>query len=133
MEIVDKFDKKRQPLNKTTERYDYIDGEYKQSMHVWIVNDEGKFLFQKRTENKKSFPKGKHKLRNAVETYRPDLLEWFDQGAHKSDTDTKATLEVFYEMARRAKNKEKASPEQEKIVSTKDTVPILEDPEIEFS
>ena len=43
MELVDKFDKKRNPLEKTSERYDRIAGEYKQSMHVWIQNDKGEF------------------------------------------------------------------------------------------
>ncbi len=56
MEIVDKFDNKRRPLNKTSERYDEIEGEYKQSMHVWIQNDKGEFLIQKRSSNKRSYP-----------------------------------------------------------------------------
>ncbi len=56
MELVDKFDKKRNSLKKTTERYETVDGEYKQSMHVWIKNDKGKFLIQKRSQNKKVFP-----------------------------------------------------------------------------
>lgn len=56
MELVDKFDKKRNPLEKTSERYDRIAGEYKQSMHVWIQNDKGEFLIQKRSETKKVFP-----------------------------------------------------------------------------
>lgn len=56
MEIVDKFNNKRQPLNKITERYEKIDGEYKLSMHVWIQNDKGEFLIQKRSPLKKVFP-----------------------------------------------------------------------------
>lgn len=56
MEIVDKFNNKRQPLNKTSERYERIDGEYKLSMHVWIQNDKGEFLIQKRSPSKKVFP-----------------------------------------------------------------------------
>ena len=56
MEIVDKFNNKRQPLNKTSERYEKIDGEYKLSMHVWIQNDKGEFLIQKRSPSKKVFP-----------------------------------------------------------------------------
>ena len=34
MEIVDKFDNKRLPLNKTSERYADIKGEYAQVVHV---------------------------------------------------------------------------------------------------
>ena len=56
MEMVDKFNNKRQPLNKVTERYEHIDGEYRQAVHVWIINDEGNLLFQKRAETKRSFP-----------------------------------------------------------------------------
>ena len=56
MEIVDKFNNKRQALNKTAERSEKIDGEYRQSVHTWIQNSKGEFLIQKRTPNKKNFP-----------------------------------------------------------------------------
>lgn len=56
MEMVEKFDKKRFPLNKVTERYLKVPGEYSLGMHVWIKNDEGKFLIQKRSATKKVFP-----------------------------------------------------------------------------
>ena len=56
MEMVDKFDSKRQPLNKIAERHDKIDGEYRQSVHTWILNSKGEFLIQKRTPNKRTFP-----------------------------------------------------------------------------
>lgn len=56
MEIVDKFDNKRRPLHKTSERHDKVDGEYRQSVHTWIQNSKGEFLIQKRTPNKKFFP-----------------------------------------------------------------------------
>ena len=56
MEIVDKFDNKRRPLHKTSERHDKVDGKYRQSVHTWIQNSKGEFLIQKRTPNKKFFP-----------------------------------------------------------------------------
>ena len=56
MEIVDKFDNKRRPLHKTSERHDKVNGEYRQSVHTWIQNSKGEFLIQKRTPNKKFFP-----------------------------------------------------------------------------
>lgn len=56
MEMVDKFDNKRRPLNKTTERHEKIKGEYRQSVHTWIQNSKGEFLIQKRTPNKNFFP-----------------------------------------------------------------------------
>ena len=56
MEMVDKLNNKREPLNKITERSVKTDGEYRQSVHVWILNSKGEFLIQKRTPNKKFFP-----------------------------------------------------------------------------
>lgn len=56
MEMVDKLNNKRQSLNKTAERSEKIEGEYRQSVHTWIMNTNGEFLIQKRTPNKKYFP-----------------------------------------------------------------------------
>ena len=56
MEIVDKFNNKRQFLNKTGDRDDKVLGEYRQSVHTWIQNSKGEFLIQKRSANKKNFP-----------------------------------------------------------------------------
>lgn len=56
MEIVDKLNNKRQYLGKTSERSQKVLGEYKQSVHTWIMNSDGKFLMQKRSPNKKIFP-----------------------------------------------------------------------------
>lgn len=56
MELVDRFDNKRIPLNKVTERYDKVEGEFRQSVHLWIENEKGEFLIQKRSLTKKVFP-----------------------------------------------------------------------------
>ena len=56
MELVDKFDNKRMPLNKITERRENVLGEYRQSVHLWIQNKKGDFLIQKRSMTKKIFP-----------------------------------------------------------------------------
>lgn len=56
MEIVDKYDNKRLPLNKTGIRDENIPGEYGNSVHVWIMNSKGDFLMQKRSPFKKKFP-----------------------------------------------------------------------------
>jgi len=56
MEKVDRFDNKRRKLEGTLERYNEKEGEYSQVVHLWIQNDEGKFLFQKRSMNKRVFP-----------------------------------------------------------------------------
>ena len=56
MELVEKFDNKRRELNKTTERYLKIPGEYGLATHVWIKNAEGQYLIQKRSATKKVLP-----------------------------------------------------------------------------
>lgn len=56
MELVDKLNNKREPLNKVGERSEKILGEYNQVVHVWIMNDTNEFLVQKRSLNKKVFP-----------------------------------------------------------------------------
>ena len=56
MELVDRFDNKRMPLNKVTERYDRVRGELRQSVHLWIRNSKGEFLIQQRSFTKKVFP-----------------------------------------------------------------------------
>ena len=40
MELVERFDKKRLPLNKIVERYNFTPGEYEQVTHFWIMNDK---------------------------------------------------------------------------------------------
>lgn len=56
MEIVERFDNKRLPLNKQAERYNPTPGEYEQVTHLWIMNDKGEFLMQKRSMTKRVFP-----------------------------------------------------------------------------
>lgn len=56
MEIIDVYNKRREKTNKTCERGKEKDGEYGLSVHIWIMNKEGKFLVQKRSKNKKIFP-----------------------------------------------------------------------------
>ena len=56
MELVDKLDNKKEPLNKVGERSVKTLGEYNQVVHTWIMNDKNEFLIQKRSHNKKVFP-----------------------------------------------------------------------------
>ncbi|MBQ8299620.1 MAG: NUDIX domain-containing protein [Clostridia bacterium] len=58
MEIIDLYDNKKQKLNKTMAREDGepAAGEFKLSVHAWVLNDEGKLLIQKRNENLKRNP-----------------------------------------------------------------------------
>ena len=56
MELVDKLDNKRRFLNRIDERHNRIPNEYKQSMHLWIMNKDGELLIQKRSKNKESYP-----------------------------------------------------------------------------
>lgn len=56
MELVDKLNNKREPLNKVSDRYENANGEYSQSVHTWIMNSNKEFLIQKRSPYKKHFP-----------------------------------------------------------------------------
>lgn len=56
MELVDKFDNKRQPLNISRERFEKVKGEYNQSVHVWFVNNKNELLIQKRSMSKRVYP-----------------------------------------------------------------------------
>lgn len=57
MEIINLYNKKREKLEKTITREDEpSDGEYKLSVHVWILNNNGEILIQKRNENLKRNP-----------------------------------------------------------------------------
>ena len=51
MEIIDLYDRQKRKLNKTFDRWsgEPIDGEYKQTVHVWILNSKGELLIQKRS------------------------------------------------------------------------------------
>ena len=73
MEIVDKLNKRRETLNKTSERHEKIDGEYRQSVHIWISNDKGEFLIQKRSPNKKAFPNKWSQTGGAVDSGETSL------------------------------------------------------------
>ena len=56
MELVDVFDNKRQKVNKVIERYTNGPDEYAQAVHLWIENDRGEFLLQKRSMSKRINP-----------------------------------------------------------------------------
>lgn len=56
MELVDVYDNKRQPLNEVQDRVIRVDGKFRNAVHVWIQNENGDFLIQKRSHNKKKFP-----------------------------------------------------------------------------
>lgn len=58
MEIIDLYDNKKQKLNKTMVRSaeEPVDGEFKLSVHTWLLNSKGELLIQKRNENLKRNP-----------------------------------------------------------------------------
>ena len=68
MEIIDIYNKRREKTNKTCERGKEKDGEYGLSVHIWIMNKEGKFLVQKRTKSRKRFPNMWSLTAGAVDT-----------------------------------------------------------------
>jgi len=58
MEIVDIYDGKKNKTGKTVERSTKPElGEYRLSIHIWITNSKGELLIQRRSANKKMFPR----------------------------------------------------------------------------
>ena len=58
MEILDLYDNKKNKMNKTLirESGEPLDGEFKLSIHLWIINSNGEFLIQKRSASRKANP-----------------------------------------------------------------------------
>ncbi|MGH4137889.1 NUDIX hydrolase [Clostridium sp.] len=57
MELWDIYDKNRQKTGRTHERgRDMLTGDYHLVIHVWIINDKGEFLIQKRQPWKEGYP-----------------------------------------------------------------------------
>ena len=86
MELVDLYDRQKRNLNKTFERWsgEPIEGEYKQSVHIWILNSKGELLIQKRADNRLRNPgkwaftggmvdKGETSLNGAVRELKEEL------------------------------------------------------------
>jgi len=76
MEIIDLYDNKKRSLNKTMERLSGEPkyGEYKLSVHVWIMNSKGEFLIQKRKDELKRHP-GKWGFTGGAVSSGEDSLE----------------------------------------------------------
>ena len=58
MEIIDLYNSKKEKINKTMIRSEKEpeNGEFKLSVHAWILNSKGEFLIQKRNEKLKKNP-----------------------------------------------------------------------------
>lgn len=57
MEIIDLYDENKSLTGEKIKRGDEIpDGRYKLSIHIWIVDSNGKIYIQKRSSNRKLFP-----------------------------------------------------------------------------
>ena len=56
MEYVDVYNRLREKLGYTKPRKEIADGEYRISAHIWILNDKGEVLVQKRSELEDKFP-----------------------------------------------------------------------------
>lgn len=57
MEVIDLYDENKILTGEKISRGDDIpNGKYKLSIHIWIVNSDGKVYIQKRSSNRKLFP-----------------------------------------------------------------------------
>lgn len=56
MEYVDVYNRLREKQGYTKPRNEIQEGEYRLSVHIWIVNDDDEILIQKRSELEDKFP-----------------------------------------------------------------------------
>ena len=56
MEYVDVYNRLRENMGYIKPRKEIQEGEYRISAHIWIVNDKGEILVQKRSELEDKFP-----------------------------------------------------------------------------
>lgn len=56
MELVDIYNNKHEKLNYTKNRRELVDGEYRLSCFVWIINDNNELLIQQRVATAKKCP-----------------------------------------------------------------------------
>ena len=73
MELVDKYNERKEKLNKISDRHEKKDGEYNLYVHVCIMNNEGKFLIQKRSPYKEMYPNTWSQTGGAVDSGETSL------------------------------------------------------------
>lgn len=56
MEYVDVYNRLRESQGYTKPRKEIQEGEYRISVHIWIINGKGEILVQKRSEHEDKFP-----------------------------------------------------------------------------
>lgn len=58
MELIDLYDSQKRNLHKTFDRFsgEPVKGEYKQTVHVWVLNSKGELLIQKRSDTRMRNP-----------------------------------------------------------------------------
>ena len=84
MELVDVYNIRHEKLNYEKERKELIDGEYRLSCFIWIINDNDQILLQQRLKNAKKMPnmwgttaggvkKGESSLEGAIRELKEEL------------------------------------------------------------
>lgn len=56
MELVDVLDNRNEYTGSIKGRKELSEGEFRNLVHIWIINSKGEFLLQKRSKLKKHFP-----------------------------------------------------------------------------
>ena len=82
MELVDVYNNKHEKLSYTKGRKELVDGEFRLSCFIWIINDEGKILVQQRLATAKKCP---------------NMWETASGGATKGDTPLSEALRELEE------------------------------------
>lgn len=56
MELVKIYNNRNEYIDKIKDRKELENGEYRNLVHIWIINSKGELLLQRRSEMKKHFP-----------------------------------------------------------------------------
>ena len=56
MDLVEILNKQNEYTGSIKKRNELVDGEYRNLIHLWIIDDEGKILIQRRSKEKKHYP-----------------------------------------------------------------------------
>ena len=56
MELVNILNKRNEFTGEIKDRKTLIQNEYRNLVHIWVINSKGEFLIQKRSASKKHYP-----------------------------------------------------------------------------
>ena len=74
MELVDVLDTRKEFTGETIDKHNIPEGYYRQSVHIWIINDQNKLLLQQRLSTAHKFPNMWSNTGGAVQAGETSLI-----------------------------------------------------------